>query len=379
MRLREKIYLPLLSALFGIFLLSLFDFFFGRSLDNRRYKFHGLDGSFRESHNVLVGSTGFYEPANNLDGFSKFGPIRYRVKTDQNGFRISELQLNQPQSFDLVLLGDSFVWGSGLPWRETMAGQLEKRLSINVLNAGVESYSPTAYRFRLQKLLTSYSIKSGSPVVVSVDISDLQDEATAWFSGSNELNYLTPPRRLKSLDKSKERSLKAKIIESFPLTHAFLLSLKSRLSNKTSGLCSASEPIDCVVSLDRSAFTFKDNLELNPSYQPLGISRGAAKLKKQLTELLLEIRHQGLKAYVLSYPWPAQVIKPTSQLDWDGLLEESCLAAKCAGLISTTSIFKEKASVNPEWYQAYYIKGDMHFNQAGYSLLVNAIQRTLQR
>ena len=91
---------------------------------------------YRESNNSIL----FYEPR---PGFSD---EMYSVNS--RGFRDHEYSIDKPSdTYRIVVLGDSIIWGHGLLLEDTFAKQLERMLNevanrkIEVLNFGVSGYS----------------------------------------------------------------------------------------------------------------------------------------------------------------------------------------------------------------------------------------------
>jgi hypothetical protein len=92
---------------------------------------------FRRSSNDVL----FYEPNPN----ARF----HKYAVNSHGFRGREVSLEKPEdTFRIVFLGDSIVWGHQLDESETLAGQLESKLNLmsttkkfEVLNFGVSGYS----------------------------------------------------------------------------------------------------------------------------------------------------------------------------------------------------------------------------------------------
>ncbi len=76
----------------------------------------------------------------------------YRVRTNSLRFKdasVRDSPLSTPNR-RILLLGDSFTEGLGLPFEQTFAGLLYEAgrtlpQPIETLNAGVTSYSPTLY------------------------------------------------------------------------------------------------------------------------------------------------------------------------------------------------------------------------------------------
>ena len=61
----------------------------------------------------------------------------------------------------MLLLGDSFTEGLGLPFEESFAGRLAARLAerdVEVLNAGVVSYSPSIHHRKTQHLIEDRAV-----------------------------------------------------------------------------------------------------------------------------------------------------------------------------------------------------------------------------
>ena len=78
----------------------------------------------------------------------------------------------------IVFIGDSFTEGIFLEYEDTFVGIIDKELnkkSIQVLNAGVGSYSPTIYWRKVKYLIEEVGLKFNE-LVVFIDMSDLCDE-----------------------------------------------------------------------------------------------------------------------------------------------------------------------------------------------------------
>ena len=104
------------------------------------------------------------------------------VTTDRWGLRGDEISLaKDSDQYRIVMLGDSFTMGKGVEDDETFAALLDERLSqtsplgVEVINAGVDSYTPL-----LSYLYLRYQLADLDPdlVVLNLDMSDLiQDRA----------------------------------------------------------------------------------------------------------------------------------------------------------------------------------------------------------
>lgn len=105
--------------------------------------------------------------------------VTYRINS--LGLRNEEFSPQKPQNtFRILMLGDSYTFGIGVELEQTFSKQLEKILNeghpkrkIEVINAGVSSYSPIIeYLFLVTKGL-SYQ---PDLVILNYDISDVQDD-----------------------------------------------------------------------------------------------------------------------------------------------------------------------------------------------------------
>ena len=114
------------------------------------------------------------------------GPAAQKLYTNSLGFKDGKIR-DVPAAGDtkrILLIGDSFTEGVGLEFEQTFAGMLylagQKRAEkIEFLNAGVISYSPAIYYKKIKYLLDA-GLKFDEVVVFS-DLSDVQDEAIAYF------------------------------------------------------------------------------------------------------------------------------------------------------------------------------------------------------
>ena len=87
-----------------------------------------------------------------FDGYDVWGEARYRLITDSLSFKDSSVREVPLQSTSrrVLIIGDSFAEGIGLPFERTFAGLLEQAGQarpdkVEFLDAGVASYSPSIY------------------------------------------------------------------------------------------------------------------------------------------------------------------------------------------------------------------------------------------
>jgi len=109
-----------------------------------------------------------------------FGDRQYPFFSNSLGMRdvsIREVSARKTRP-RLLLIGDSFTEGVGLPWEKTFAGLLAaglEKAGVEVLNSGVNSYCPILIQGRLRYLFEQRGFEVDR-VIVLVDISDVMQE-----------------------------------------------------------------------------------------------------------------------------------------------------------------------------------------------------------
>ena len=108
---------------------------------------------------------------------------KFKVFTNSLGFRDSKVrEIELKKKNRIVFIGDSFTYGVLLDYEYTVPGLADiyfREKGIEVLNAGVSSYSPSIYYYK-----TKFFIEQGlkfSHLIVFIDISDIEDESNVYF------------------------------------------------------------------------------------------------------------------------------------------------------------------------------------------------------
>ncbi len=110
----------------------------------------------------------------------------YTIKTNNLGFRDYEVRdLNKDYHYTIVI-GDSFVEGVGLDYKDTLVGHLNKKIISNdiknyeFLNAGVTGYSSYIYLKKIVTIIKENPWLKTDCVIVVLDKSDILD-AGSYF------------------------------------------------------------------------------------------------------------------------------------------------------------------------------------------------------
>ena len=296
------------------------------------------------------------------DGVTFWGPTRYRVRTNSLGFRDSsarEVPL-RTSGHRILLIGDSFTEGIGVEYDATFAGRLATRFhrdGIDVLNAGVVSYSPAVYWKKIEYLIERRGLQFDAAVVF-IDISDVKDEAWAyridrigrvvdaspgmprgnWWS-RNSLTYRTLSQWSETLRPQQ------------PL---------SRCEPGTSYECDA-------------AWTVRGDL------MKLYGDEGLRTANQHMSALAALLRARGILLTVVVYPWPQHLLwndRSSLQVShWREWAER-----EEAGFVELfTSFFAESDTMGvAETVRRYFVDGDVHWNARGHQLVAEAFAEHFQ-
>jgi hypothetical protein len=357
------------SVLFALVLFALLDFIAGRLLS-------GPQSLADDEMPYLESDAGWYELKTNFTGQDQWGPFIYPVTTDRLGFR-SDPESSHSERADLIFLGDSYTYGINGAWDETFVGKVADKTDRPVLNAGVASYSPTAYLHQYQKALDAGALASPHDVVIAVDIGDVQDEAGVWADGPEhpvKVNGLSVARDNAG---ARDSTVGGRIAELFPMSagiYRFARDFVLPNSDRTLG----------VVNLPRSAFTYRGWAELDASpalpdlagYGPRGVQGGLDRVRDKMKAITDLARANGGTVHLLAYPWPDQLTHDDT-FDWVAYLREICAEMSCGGVIDTVSEFRARANADPRWLQRYFLASDIHFNDEGNGVIADALHREL--
>jgi len=292
----------------------------------------------------------------------KWGTAQYRIITNSLGFKAASTRkvstFPAPGVQRLLILGDSFSEGIGLPYELTFSGIMDKRLypGVEVLNGAVSSYSPVIYHLKLKKLLEKDHLKIDR-VLVMVDISDIQDEVIYKKDFVSTEEYRPKWR-----------------IDNFLKTRSLMYSYFAKKRDRAADLMAprrAIWPTDALLQEERSNWDADDGL-----YRKWG-KTGLAEASLQMAKLAELCSRHGVKLDIGVYPWPVQVLG--HRLNSKQVVFWRDFASKRGiGFIDLFPYFINKTSAS-KIVEAYFIPGDVHWNAAGHALVARGILQHLAR
>jgi lysophospholipase L1-like esterase len=288
-----------------------------------------------------------------------WGALGYKVNTNSLGFKDSRSRTIslKKKNHRILLIGDSFTEGIGYAHDDTFAGILENELNkdrkIDVLNAGVSSYSPIIY---LRK--TQYLINSGfefDHLVVFIDISDIENEAKHYTFDDNGNVVDRPTNKSNELDERLKR---------FIAEDTILLSSLRVLIRK---LKKTDKPRKLTDSLNIYGGLWTVNEDVYNDYGKKGLTLA----KKHMTTLAELLEKHKIKLTIVVYPWPDQIFNN----DLNSKQVEFWYQWSKNNNVNFINLFPTfiNANESKKVIEKYFITGDVHWNKSGHKLVAKSV------
>jgi lysophospholipase L1-like esterase len=292
----------------------------------------------------------------NLDTTRLWGQDRYAFRSDRHGFRTGRCAAaGTPEEKDkaVLIVGDSFAEGLGLPFENAFAGLLACALRERGLvasNLGTMGYSPVIYHRKIAEAVR----RLGYPpreIVLFLDISDIHNDAVDYVEIAGRVHSERPTlaRRAKDFLKHNFTSFAVifEINQRYLVTHATPMTV---LNNKLSRW-----------TVDKDLFA---------AWGERGLATVAANLEK----VVAQCRSWNCRLTLVVYPWPDQVaaqdrdsIQVRYWRDWSARHDVRFVDA-------FAPFFALPAD---ETIKRYFIRGDVHFNTEGSRLVFDAVWRAI--
>lgn len=309
-------------------------------------------------HDLTVPYDHGFKP--DVDVERQFGPHTYRFQSDRFGFRTgpcagtdADLAAGKPV---VLLVGDSFTEGMGLPFEQTFAGMLAcdwRRQGAAVWNLGVQSYSPLIYGYRVRDAVDKLKVKPRD-VFVFLDVSDIADEALSYVEKDGRVTHadtLLPG----SETEATFRSDLGEYLQNNSVTGALAMMLR---------LAWQQERGKAVTNHSRGEWP--DNPEQMKTFGERGLALSAEHLER----LVGDCRDWNCRLTLIVYPWPNQIARDdrdSIQLrywrDW----------ASHNGVRFIDGFAPFFAPPKEVSLRDFYLAGDMHFSVGGHRLMARTV------
>ncbi|MDA8778916.1 hypothetical protein N9M87_03830 [Candidatus Pelagibacter bacterium] len=313
------------------------------------------------------------------------GKLKRKIITNSIGFRDSaQKKINKSSDKKRILLiGDSFIEGSGYDYEFTLAGLLSSKLGnkYEILNSGVESYSPSIYFKKIQHYMSlGYKFDQA---LIFLDLSDIYDELFIKFDENENIIAETPISEI-----SLERKIKNKIyslgriLRDNTMTFRFLylisdrteifknyIKLKvkaSKFLNKTFFKTTRDDAMYYrMIHVDRGFWTYNDEKYFE-------VQKGILQSEKYLKRLFKLFNKNNINSHLIVYPWPAQIQFGDTKhvVYWKKFSESNNI-----NFLSLYDVFNKKNK--RETIFDNFIYGDIHWNKNGTIKIFNEIIRKI--
>ena len=248
------------------------------------------------------------------------GRLKRKIITNSIGFRDQQQnKINKVSNKKRILLiGDSFIEGSGLDYQYTFAGLLKDKLGnrYEILNSAVESYSPSIYYKKIEYYLSQgYEFDQA---LIFLDLSDIYDELFIIFDENENIIHEKSKKQqtLKRKIKSKVYST-GKFLRDNTTTFRFLYLISDQteiLKNYLKLKIRASKFFNkSFLKTNRDDVMFfrmthvGKGLWTNNKDKYSKVKNGIKQSEKYLKKLFALLNNNNIQSTLIVYPWPTQI------------------------------------------------------------------------
>ncbi|MCA9472612.1 MAG: hypothetical protein MRJ96_00820 [Nitrospirales bacterium] len=305
--------------------------------------------------------------ANGEQREQKWGNLSSPFYTNSLGFkdkRVGQVQL-KTDNYRILFIGDSFTEGIGIAYEKTFVGIVDHALSldkIEVLNAGVSSYSPTIYFKKVECLLETVGLDFDH-LVVFLDISDIEDEVKRYdMQDGRVVGLESQTSRLKEFVYEYTGLLKniwtvvVKIQTALDPTHEDLRTETERRYG---------------INQQKSLWTVDERL-----FREYG-ERGLEKVRRMMERLYRLLQDHQIGMTLAVYPWPDQIVHndlySRQVIVWQAWARE-----RSVNFLNLFPLFISRDGEAKQVIERYFIEGDVHWNEDGHRVVAQALLRNMQ-
>ena len=298
---------------------------------------------------------------------NSWGNRVFDVYTNSLGFkdgRVREVS-SKAEKKRILFIGDSFTEGVGMTWPESVAGILDQEYSdIEILNAGVVSYSPKFYFLKTKYLIEEVQLEF--------------DELFVFIDNSDPLNEIT----YKSFIPYKDNSIKIFFIglkrylyKNSYLYYSISNIIQKSMRNPATEQWNRKSGMAFVEETDRETTDFISATPVwslhNDLYEKWG-KEGLMLAAKYMQELYDLCKQNQIKLKIAIYPWPSIISKrdlKNLQVDfWSSFCKKNDIE-----FIDLYPAFINSTPTD-QIIRDFFIPGDVHWNQKGNSYVAKQLK-----
>lgn len=306
------------------------------------------------------------------------GNLEKRIITNSLGFRDNRNKLVKKDSLKerILLIGDSFIEGTGYDYKYTIGGLLQSKLGkkYEVLNSAVGSYSPSIYYKKINHFISEgYNFDQA---VVFLDVSDIYDELYVKFDIDG--NIIAEKNTKKRSDAKKRFYNFGNFLRDNTISFRFLNILSDKteiyknyikLKHKSSKFFNKSffkTSRDDVMfyrmtHVDRGYWTFNEKKYAH-------VKNGIKQSEIYLNKLFNLLNENNIKSHLVIYPWPTQIHFGDTKHEkfWKEFAKKNNI-----NFLSLYDSFS--ANKSRKFILDNFIYGDIHWNKKGTKIVLDEI------
>lgn len=301
---------------------------------------------------------------------NKWGEKEFNVYTNSLGFKDEACRTIPLQSDKkrVLIIGDSFTEGVGMSWEESFVGLLDKNIpDVDILNAGVVSYSPKLHCLKLKYLIETVSLQFDE-VYILIDNSDIMDELTY--------------QDFEPYDDNSLRKMGYKLRRSF-FKHSYIYYSVTNFvnQNKRNQITQSWNPFSGEAIADESAVQDDDFIAaiLDWSYTKAKYEKWGKeglKLAAQNMDKLNELcKTNQIAVKLVLYPWP-NLIQRNDLNNIQVIFWRNYCIKNNIELINLYPAFIQQDQAE-NLINKYFIPGDVHWNEAGNQYIAELLKKSL--
>ncbi|MCF8369277.1 MAG: SGNH/GDSL hydrolase family protein [Bacteroidales bacterium] len=300
------------------------------------------------------------------DTKNKWGEKIFDLHTNSFGFKDASARVvtEDPEVKRILFLGDSYTEGVGMAWEESFPGIIHNMLpDIEILNAGVVSYSPKLYYLKTKFLIEEQQLKFDE-LFVFIDNSD----------PLNEISYKNfEPHTESYFQRLKTRAGKFLFSSSYIYHTVSTFVKKSRQNNITQSW----NPMSGVSQLDEMATAEENFIAATPlwSFTPKLYEKwgkeGLSLAADNMTRLIDLCRKNQIDVTLVIYPWPSHISRGKINDVQVGFWKKYSGEHNVDFINLYPAFFGQLNS--QETIRKYFIPGDVHWNENGHRYMAEML------
>lgn len=369
----KKIFNYIKQFLFIFFFIIIFDLLINLFLPRYIKQLVGTERGYS-----LYSQRFHHEFDSNVKTSGHWGERTYDIFTDQNGFRIGSEEKYNENLQNIGFIGDSFVWGSGINYKNHFISVLNDK-KFNYLNLGYVSYSPSIYLKRLEYFINIKKIKF-KKIYLFVDHSDIQDEGVFYREDKkgNIVRAYNSDRenQIRHYKHSVKNYLKRNsfIFKFFEILNVRNNSKMTEVSNciRSNSLNAYKEFLD----EDRNNYTISKKLQSEK-----WVIEGKNKTKNYLNKISKLLKSNDIDLVLVLYPSANEILNKVNENNsFHTIFLKNFFNKNLKGnakILNTFSFFQFSNDPIID-YKKYWIPCDAHWNEGGHQIIGNAIKNSLQ-